>query len=99
MMDKVKEFGHMDPVPVASNFAKDDTCLNNDPTTLLVGPSAVAVDDVDRYLATLVRWNGKAMYLLGLKYKDEFYEFYERRGIQIRRIWKFFFRLSLPLIR
>jgi hypothetical protein len=37
--------------------------------------------------------------LLGLKYKDEFFEFYERRGVQIRRIWKIFFRLSLPLIR
>jgi pimeloyl-ACP methyl ester carboxylesterase len=62
MMDKVKEFGHMDLVPVAFNFAEDDTCLNNDPKTLLVGPSALAADEVDRYLATLVRWNGKAMY-------------------------------------
>jgi pimeloyl-ACP methyl ester carboxylesterase len=62
MMDKVKEFGHMDLVPVAFNFAEDDTCLNNDPKTLLVGPSAVEADEVDRYLATLVRWNGKAMY-------------------------------------
>jgi pimeloyl-ACP methyl ester carboxylesterase len=63
MMDKVKEFGHMDLVPIAFNFAEDDTCLNNDPKTLLVGPSAVADDEVDRYLATLVRWNGKGMYL------------------------------------
>lgn len=31
MMDKVKEFGHMDLVPVAFDFAEDDTCLNNDP--------------------------------------------------------------------
>jgi hypothetical protein len=36
---------------------------------------------------------------IGPKYKDEFFEFYERRGVQIRRIWKIFFRLSLPLIR
>ena len=63
MMDKVKEFGHMDLVPIAFNFAEDDTCVNNDPKTLLVGPSAVADDEVDRYLATLVRWNGKGMYL------------------------------------
>jgi pimeloyl-ACP methyl ester carboxylesterase len=62
MMDKVKEFGHMDLVPLAFNFAEDDTCLNNDPKTLLVGPSEVAAEEVDRYLATLVRWNGKAMY-------------------------------------
>lgn len=63
MMDKVKEFGYMDLVPIAFNFAEDDTCLNNDPKTLLVGPSAVADDEVDRYLASLVRWNGKGMYL------------------------------------
>lgn len=36
---------------------------------------------------------------IGLKYEDEFVEFYERRGVQIRRIWKIFFRLSPPLIR
>lgn len=63
MMDKVKEFGHMDLVPIAFSFAEDDTCLNNDPKTLLVGPSEVPDEEVERYLATLVRWNGKAMYL------------------------------------
>ena len=63
MMDKVQEFGHMDLVPIAFNFAEDDTCVNNDPKALLVGPSAVPDDEVDRYLATLVRWNGKGMYL------------------------------------
>jgi pimeloyl-ACP methyl ester carboxylesterase len=62
MMDKVKEFGHMDLVPLAFNFAEDDTCLNNDPKTLLVGPSALSAYEVDRYLALLVRWNGKGMY-------------------------------------
>jgi pimeloyl-ACP methyl ester carboxylesterase len=63
MMDKVKEFGHMDLVPVAFNFAEDDTCVHNDPKTLLIGTSSVADEEVDRYLATLVRWNGKGMYL------------------------------------
>jgi hypothetical protein len=62
MMDKVKEFGHMDLVPVAFNFAEDDTCVHNDPKTLLIGTSSVADDEVDEYLATLVRWNGKGMY-------------------------------------
>lgn len=62
MMDKVKEFGHMELVPLAFNFAEDDTCLNNDPKTLLVGPTTIAIDEVDQYLATLVRWNGKGMY-------------------------------------
>ncbi|KAI9641497.1 hypothetical protein NHQ30_010306 [Ciborinia camelliae] len=63
MMDKVKEFGHMDLVPLAFNFAEDDTCLNNDPKTLLVGPSNIAEDELNQYLSLLVRWNGKAMYL------------------------------------
>ncbi|PQE12777.1 alpha beta-hydrolase protein [Rutstroemia sp. NJR-2017a BBW] len=61
--DIVKKFGHMDLVPLAFNFAEDDTCVNNDPKQLLVGPSALAEEEVDKYLATLVRWNGKAMYL------------------------------------
>lgn len=63
MMDKVREFGHMNLVPIAFDFAEDDTCLNNDPRNLLVGPSDLAEEEVDKYLATLVRWNGKAMYL------------------------------------
>lgn len=63
MIEKVKEFGHMDLVPLAFNFAEDDSCTNNDPKTLLVGPSDIAPEVVDEYLATLVRWNGKAMYL------------------------------------
>ncbi|ESZ89960.1 hypothetical protein SBOR_9650 [Sclerotinia borealis F-4128] len=63
MMDKVKEFGHMDLVPVAFNFAEDNSCTNNDPKTLLVGPNDLAPEVVDEYLSTLVRWNGNAMYL------------------------------------
>jgi pimeloyl-ACP methyl ester carboxylesterase len=52
----------MDLVPVAFDFAEDGTCLNNDPRTLMVGHSEVPDDEVQDYLATLVRWNGKAMY-------------------------------------
>lgn len=61
-MDKVKEFGHMDLVPIAFTWADDGTCLSSDPKTLLVGTSTIAEDEVDQYLATLVRWNGKVMY-------------------------------------
>ncbi|KAI0003191.1 Alpha/beta hydrolase fold-1 [Xylariaceae sp. FL0662B] len=61
MMAKVKEFGHMDLVPIAFDFAEDDSCLNRDPKTLLVGPGP---DDAETeaYLKTLIRWNGKCMY-------------------------------------
>ncbi|TVY42710.1 hypothetical protein LOCC1_G005077 [Lachnellula occidentalis] len=63
MMDIVKEFNHMDLIPLAFNFAEDDTCVSNDPKTLLVGPSTLDEEEVNRYLSTLVRWNGKGMYL------------------------------------
>jgi hypothetical protein len=54
----------MDLVPLAFSFAEDDACLDNNPKTLLVGSSAVAADEIDHYLATLlVRWNSKGMYL------------------------------------
>ncbi|TVY80327.1 hypothetical protein LSUE1_G004280 [Lachnellula suecica] len=62
MMDKVKEAGHMDLIPLAFDFAEDNTVLSHDPKTLLVGPSEVSEEELDRYLATLVRWNGKGMY-------------------------------------
>ncbi len=62
MMDKVEEFGYIDLVPLAFDLAEDDTCINRDPKKLLIGPG---VDDAetDKYLNTLVRWNGKGMYL------------------------------------
>ena len=61
MVGKVKEFGHEHLLPVAFDFADDDSCVNRDPKTLLVGPG---VDDaaVETYVSSLVRWNGKSMY-------------------------------------
>jgi hypothetical protein len=61
MMDTVKDFGQMDLIPLAFDFAEDDTCISRDPKTLLVG-SGVDDDELDKYVATLVRWNGKGMY-------------------------------------
>lgn len=60
-MDKVKEFGNMDLVPLAFDFAEDNSCLNRDPKTLMVGPGDET--EVEAYLKTFVRWNGKCMYL------------------------------------
>ncbi len=61
MVGKVKEFGHEHLLPLAFDFADDDSCVNRDPKTLLVGPG---VDDaeVETYVSSLVRWNGKSMY-------------------------------------
>ncbi|KAI4263040.1 MAG: hypothetical protein L6R42_001799 [Xanthoria sp. 1 TBL-2021] len=61
MVGKVKEFGHEHLLPLAFDFAEDDSCLNRDPKTLLVGPGAEDAE-ADAYISSLVRWNGKSMY-------------------------------------
>ncbi|ROW10958.1 hypothetical protein VMCG_00853 [Cytospora schulzeri] len=60
MMDTVKENGNMDLVPLAFDFADDDTCVHRNPKALLVGPGDEA--EVEAYVNTMIRWNGKCMY-------------------------------------
>lgn len=60
-MDKVKEFGNMDLVPLAFDFADDGTCISRDPKTLLVGPGPSDAE-IESYMKTLVRWHGNVMY-------------------------------------
>lgn len=63
MVGKVKEFGHEHLLPLAFEFAEDDSCTCRDPKSLLIGSSSIDdAEEVDQYLATLVRWNGKSMY-------------------------------------
>ena len=61
MIGKVREFEHEHLMPLAFDFAEDDSCLCRDPKTTMVG---TACDDAEanEYLSTLVRWNGKCMY-------------------------------------
>lgn len=61
MVGKVKEFGQEHLLPLAFDFADDDSCVNRDPKTLLIG---LGVEDAeaDTYISSLVRWNGKSMY-------------------------------------
>ncbi|KAI0466994.1 alpha/beta-hydrolase [Xylaria cf. heliscus] len=61
MMDKVKEFGNMNLVPLVFDFAEDGSCLFRNPKTGLVGPG-VGDAEVEEYVSTFVRWNGKGMY-------------------------------------
>lgn len=61
MMDKVKEFGNMDLVPLAFDFAEDGTCVSRDPKTLLIGPG-VSDAEVEAYIKTWALWHGNAMY-------------------------------------
>lgn len=60
-MDKVKEFGNMDLVPLAVDFADDGTCVSRDPKTLLIGPG-VSDAEMESYMKTWALWNGNVMY-------------------------------------
>ena len=61
MVGKVKEFGHEHLLPLAFDFAADDSCVNRDPKTLLIGPGVEDVE-AEAYVSSLIRWNGKSMY-------------------------------------
>ena len=61
MMDKVKEFSHMDLIPLAFDIAEDGTCVNRDPKTLMIGPG-IDDDEADACVLAMGRWNGGAMY-------------------------------------
>lgn len=66
MVDKVEEFGHLDRMPVAFGFDEDQSCVPNYPKEGLIGePYANELDpeELQEYIASLVRWNGKCMYL------------------------------------
>jgi pimeloyl-ACP methyl ester carboxylesterase len=62
MIDGVRHFGHEQLMPLAFDFADDMTCVSRDPKTLLVGENDLPAAEVEEYLASLVRWNGQAMY-------------------------------------
>ena len=61
MIDKVNEFGHGALMPLAFDFADDDTCVHRDPANILVGPG-LSEAETAHYVSLLGRWNGKGMY-------------------------------------
>ena len=61
MIGKVREFEHEHLMPVAFDFAEDDSVVCRDPKTTMVG-AAYNEAETTEYLSTLVRWNGKCMY-------------------------------------
>ncbi|MCJ1239059.1 hypothetical protein MMC14_007052 [Varicellaria rhodocarpa] len=61
MVGQVKEFGHKHLLPLAFDFADDDSCVNRDPAALLLGPGLPDAK-VNEYVGSLVRWDSKAMY-------------------------------------
>ncbi|KAI2467507.1 alpha/beta-hydrolase [Annulohypoxylon bovei var. microspora] len=66
MIDKVAEFDHMEKIPVAFGFDEDQSCVANYPKEGIIGePYADKLDpeELKAYVASLIRWNGKCMYL------------------------------------
>ena len=62
MIDGVRHFGHEELMPLAFDFADDMSCVSRDPKTLLIGENDLPTAEVEECLASLVRWNGQAMY-------------------------------------
>ena len=61
MVSKVQEFGHEHLLPLAFDFAEDNSCVDRDPKGLLVGPG-IEDSEAEEYVSSLVRWNGTSMY-------------------------------------
>ncbi|THC94274.1 hypothetical protein EYZ11_006247 [Aspergillus tanneri] len=61
MIDVVREHDHMFMIPPAFDFADDDTVVDRDPKTRLIG-HGMESDQEKAYLEGLKRWNGKGMY-------------------------------------
>jgi pimeloyl-ACP methyl ester carboxylesterase len=62
IMAKVREFGSEDLLhQKIFHFAEDGTCVNRNPKLFLIG-RGVEDAEADSYLASLVRWNGNAMF-------------------------------------
>lgn len=61
MVTKVKEFGHEELLPLAFDFADDQSVISRDPKTLIIGPGAEE-KEVEEYVNSMIRWNGKCMY-------------------------------------
>lgn len=64
MVDKVDEFGHMDRIPVAFAFDKDQSCVSNYPREGFIGEphlDRLSSEELLAFTNSLVRWNGKCM--------------------------------------
>ncbi|KAI1388651.1 alpha/beta-hydrolase [Hypoxylon trugodes] len=62
MMDTIERFGHAHLAPLAMDWDDDGSCVHRDPKTYLVGPGDYSDAEVEEYLGTLVRFNGKNIY-------------------------------------
>ena len=69
MGDKVKEFGHEELMPLVFDFDEDGSVLCRDARGVLIGDvkekegggKGLSEEEIEEYLGSLVRWNGKCM--------------------------------------
>jgi len=60
MVGKVRGFGHEHLLPLAFEFAADDSYVDRDPGVGLVG-SGIEDAEGEAHFSTLGRWNGRCM--------------------------------------
>lgn len=60
-MDKTKEFGNEDVIPLVFDIAEDETAIIRDARASFISPD---IDDAtaEAFLATLIRWNLKSVF-------------------------------------
>ncbi|KAI1211578.1 Alpha/beta hydrolase fold-1 [Annulohypoxylon truncatum] len=66
MTDKVAGFGQLGLMPISFDFDEDQTCVPNYRKRGLIGENfanELDPEELEAYLATILRWNGKCMYL------------------------------------
>lgn len=61
MIDIVKSHGHESLIPIVFLFDEDQSVVNADPKTLIVGEGGNPAE-LEAYVAGFVRWNGKCIY-------------------------------------
>ncbi|KFA79220.1 hypothetical protein S40288_02335 [Stachybotrys chartarum IBT 40288] len=62
MIDKVKEMGNEDLLPLVFDFTEDNNVLCRDAKAIFFEPGGASEEEVQEYLSQLVVWNGQCMY-------------------------------------
>lgn len=63
MIDVVESHGHGELIPAAFLFDGDQSVVSANPKKLIVGEEGSDPAELEAYVGTFVRWNGKCMYL------------------------------------
>ncbi|KAI1868860.1 hypothetical protein JX265_006839 [Neoarthrinium moseri] len=86
MMDKVKEFGNMDLVPIAFDFAEDGSCLSRDFKPLVVGPGRDNAE-IEAYISAMIPVSyisTSADMTVPLNYQQNFVQGLKKEGREVQ---------------